>query len=299
MGRTIFGIDKNMIGNFKELFEYFKKSKIAMWISTPSLVEMCMVDKNFNKSLLPDLEKLFVAGEVLTNNLVNSVFERFGDIELINGYGPTEATVLVTAIGMDKNQAKELEPIPLGYPMDNCLIKIVDDTGAEVPEGEKGEIILVGDSVSIGYHNNPEMSEKSFFRVQVADGEKRAYRTGDVGYIKNGLVYYCGRKDFQIQLDGFRIELEDVENNLRKINFVSNAVVLPVKKEGKVTHLCAFVTLNQRIEEKDSKIVLRIKDELKKLIPPYMVPRLVKIKNLFPTNPNGKINRELLLEEIR
>lgn len=299
LGRTIFGIDREMILNFKELFRYLKESKIGMWISTPSFVEMCLVDQNFNKSLLPDLEKFFVAGEVLTFSLVKRIFERFGDIKIINGYGPTEATVLFTAIEMDQEQVNTFESIPLGYPMENGSIIIVNDRGEEVPEGEKGEIILIGDSVSPGYLNNPELTEKVFFTIKTDNKERRAYKTGDLGYIKNGLVYYCGRKDFQIKLNGYRIELEDIENNLRKIEFVKNAVVLPVKREDKVIHLCAFITLNKRTEEKDTKIVLKIKNELRKLLPPYMIPKHIIIKEYFPTNTSGKIDRELLLKEIR
>ncbi|MBO0552012.1 hypothetical protein EXQ31_03225 [Clostridium botulinum] len=101
-----------------------------------------------------------------------------------------------------------------------------------------------------------------------------------------------------MKLNGFRIELEDIEKNLLKIDFVENAVVLPVKKERKIVYLAAFVKLNKQFELKNFQIAMKIKDELNKLIPNYMVPRKIKIKENFQLNVNGKIDRKLLLEEL-
>ena len=128
--------------------------------------------------------------------------------------------------------------------------------------------------------------------------QKRCYRTGDEGYLKDEMLYYCGRRDFQIKLNGFRIELEDIENNLRNIDIIKNAVVLPVLKNEKMQYLAAMVVLNKVLEEKEFKIGVRIKNELKKFLPEYMIPRKITIKEELPMTVNGKINRKALMEEV-
>ncbi|WP_084756913.1 hypothetical protein [Clostridium sp. DMHC 10] len=135
--------------------------------------------------------------------------------------------------------------------------------------------------------------------TQSEAGIKHGYKTGDLAYKKDCVFYYCGRKDFQIKLNGFRIELEDVENNLRKLDYISNAIVLPVKHEDKVTYIAAFVTLNKHINEKEFKVAMKIKNDVGKLLPSYMIPRKIKILNKFPINTNGKIDRKSLQEDLK
>ncbi|APF27540.1 D-alanine--poly(phosphoribitol) ligase subunit 1 [Clostridium sporogenes] len=298
-GKTLYVIDKHMINNFQELFHNLSKSKISLWISTPSFLEMCIVDNKFNKELLPYLKKIVVAGEVLTKNLANKIFENFPKVKLINGYGPTETTVLVTSTEITKELIDKNESIPIGHCGKNIILNIKDENGENIREDcKKGELYVAGESVSTGYYNNDENTKGSFYNDYIDGNLVRVYKTGDLVYKKNGLLYYCGRKDFQIKLNGFRIELEDIEKNLLKIDFVENAVVLPVKKERKIVYLAAFVKLNKQFELKNFQIAMKIKDELNKLIPNYMVPRKIKIKENFQLNVNGKIDRKLLLEEL-
>ncbi|KOR26076.1 D-alanine--poly(phosphoribitol) ligase subunit DltA [Clostridium sp. FAM 1755] len=298
-GKTLYVIDKHMINNFQELFEGFSKSKISLWISTPSFLEMCIVDDKFNKELLPCLEKIVVAGEVLTKNLANKIFQNFPEVKLINGYGPTETTVLVTSTEITKDFIDKEESLPIGYCGKNIILNIKDENGENIKEDcKKGELHVAGESVSTGYHNNDENTKKSFYIDHINGNPVRVYKTGDLVYKKNGLLYYCGRKDFQVKLNGFRIELQDIEKNLLKIDFVENAVVLPVKKEEKIVYLAAFVKLNKKFQLKNFQIAMKIKNELNKLIPNYMIPRKIKIKEKFQLNVNGKIDRKVLLEDL-
>lgn len=297
--KTLYVIDKEMTTNFKDLFKNLGISKIAMWISTPSFAEMCVIDNSFNKNLLPKLEKMFFAGEILSKKLVSTLYEKFGDISIINGYGPTEATVLITAAEISKDMIYAEDSIPIGYGMTNSKVMLVDDTGKEIKDNKKGEIYVVGDNVSIGYYNNEEMNKKHFFTVKTETGLKQGYKTGDLAYKKDNLFYYCGRKDFQIKLNGYRIELEDIENNLRKLDYISNAVALPVKIEEKISYIAAFVTLSKEFNEKEFKIVMKIKNDLNKSLPLYMVPRKIKILDKFPMNSNCKIDRKLLQEDLK
>jgi D-alanine--poly(phosphoribitol) ligase subunit 1 len=297
-GSTLFSIDKQMVINLKSLFEYLKKSNISVWVSTPSFAEMCLADKSFNKELLPNLKLFLFCGETLSNKCAKNLHERFQDSKVINTYGPTEATVAVTSVEICSDICDTQDPLPVGVVKDDCKILILDEQGTHAPEGVKGEIVIAGDSVSIGYYKNQPSTIKAFSKLQLNGKEVRSYRTGDEGYLKDGMLYYAGRIDFQVKLNGFRIELEDIENNLRKINFIDNAVVVPVVKKTKIEYLTAFVTMNKVIEEKDFKIALIIKNELKKFLPEYMIPRKIVIKESLPMTSNGKINRKSLMEDI-
>lgn len=298
-GSTLFSIDKTMIANLKELFSAFPNSNISTWVSTPSFAEMCLADSNFKTELLPKLKLFLFCGETLPNSCVEKLHERFNGSKVINTYGPTEATVAVTSVVVDEEVTKNISPLPVGVIKEDCRLIIVDTEGKEVPEGEKGEIVIAGDSVSIGYYNNQEMTDKVFSKITIDGVQHRAYRTGDEGYVKDNMLYYCGRIDFQVKLNGFRIELEDIENNFRKVDIVKNAVVIPVLKEGKIQYLAGVVTLSKQIEEKEFKIAMMIKNELKKFLPEYMVPRKIVIKDSLPMTPNGKVNRKSLMEEMQ
>lgn len=315
-GSILYSIDKEMISSLKQLFDYFKVSNIDIWVSTPSFAEMCLADSSFNAELLPNLKLMFFCGETLANNCVNKLLSRFDNIKIINLYGPTEATVAVTGVEVDRNLCENKSPLPVGYVKEDCKIFIVRENNGELtknatylefgdkkyislPEGERGEIVISGKSVSTGYLNDEEITKKVFFTSKEEGNEERYYRTGDEGYIEDDLLYYSGRIDFQVKLNGFRIELEDIESNLLEIDFIENAIVLPVFKDEKPYYLAAVVTLNKKFEEKDFAIGLKIKESLRKILPEYMVPRKIIIKEILPMTPNGKINRKLLSEGLR
>jgi D-alanine--poly(phosphoribitol) ligase subunit 1 len=298
-GKTLNSLSKKTLENFKLLFNNLNESNIKYWVSTPALAEMCIRDVNFNSNLMPNLRTFFFAGEVLSKKLVKELMERFKGVRIINGYGPTEGTVLLSAIDVTEGMLEDERSIPIGYPLEGGILKIVDDKNNEVKDGEKGELLALSKSISKGYFNNEEMTSKVFF-TEVINGQTiRGYKTGDMAYYDNGILYYCGRKDFQIKLNGFRIEIEDIENNLRKVSNINNCVVLPVYKDEKISHLASFVTLKEANGLSSLKNSILIKDELKKYIPSYMVPRNIKVIKEFPININGKIDRKKLMEEIK
>ncbi|MBQ8338097.1 MAG: AMP-binding protein, partial [Oscillospiraceae bacterium] len=149
-----------------------------------------------------------------------------------------------------------------------------------------------------GYYGRPDLTEKVFFETESRGQKKRGYRTGDAAYEQNGLYYFCGRMDFQIKLNGYRIELEDIENNLVKIENVSRAVVIPVMKEEKVDYLAAFILSTKAVEGPKLREITRIKSELTKLVPAYMVPRKIVLCDSLPTNTNGKVDRKVLAAQL-
>jgi len=298
-GKILFSLSYKTLENTKDTFEELKKSDMQLWISTPAFATLCVQNDTFTHELMPNLKTMYFIGEVLPPMLVNELKLRFPDIRIINSYGPTEATVAVTGIDITDEILYENKELPIGKVMEGAYIKIVDESGMSLRDGEKGEIVIIGRSVSKGYYKNDDITNKVFFYKDM-DGEiLRGYKSGDIGYFKDDILYFSGRKDFQIKLNGFRIELEDIENNIRKIDNIKNAVVLPCYKEDKIAHLVAFVTLKTNNELSPLKNTLLIKSELKKYIPKYMIPRNIKVISEFPLNANGKIDRKRLMEEIK
>ncbi|NKF08490.1 D-alanine--poly(phosphoribitol) ligase subunit DltA [Clostridium gasigenes] len=298
-GKKLFSLSKKTLENMRETFDELKKSDMRLWISTPAFASLCMQDDSFRKELMPNLETMYFIGEVLPPKTVALLRERFPNVRIINSYGPTEATVAITAIDITDEILEGNKELPIGYPMDGSIIIVVDDNGKEVQDEEKGEIVILGKSVSKGYYLNDEMTKKVFFDREIEGVMYRGYKSGDMGYYKENILYFCGRKDFQIKLNGFRIELEDIENNLRKVTNIKNTVVLPVNKEGKISHLVAFVILEKENTLSNLKNTLIIKEELKKYLPTYMIPRNMKIMKEFPVNSNDKVDRKKLMEEIK
>ena len=310
-GATLYSLSKDVVADFKVLFDHMRKSDMEVWVSTPSFVGMCLVDKDFNQEMLPKLRKMLYIGEVLPVEVARKLRERFPKVDIINGYGPTEATVGISHVIINDDHIGSGKSLPVGLPMENCKIKIVDEEGREVEEGQKGEIVIIGPSVSKGYFKNEEKTKEVFYLESTDPGLEsgspkdlahlrfRAYKTGDLGFIdETGNIRYAGRKDFQIKLNGYRIEIEDIENNLRKVENIRNAVVLPVYKNEKIAYLKAIVELEVENDLGNLKNGIRIKKDLAKLVPEYMVPRNVTIIDKLPMNTNGKIDRKKLAQEL-
>jgi D-alanine--poly(phosphoribitol) ligase subunit 1 len=291
-GFTLYTIDKQMVENLGELFEFFEKSRLSYWVSTPSFAEMCIQSDRFRGDLMPELEKFLFCGEVLTHKLVDGLMARFAGAEIINTYGPTEATVLCTAVSVTKEMAADGLQIPIGYPLGEVTLRVADEAGEERPSREQGELLIISDNVGPGYYKRPDLTEKAFFTDEATG--KRGYRTGDSCFEKDGLYYYCGRLDNQIKVNGFRVEIEDIENNMTRAENVSRAAVIPVDDGEKVQYLHAFVLLQRSDGLTQLKRATKIKNELKEFLPSYMIPRKIQAVESFPLNTNGKVDKKEL-----
>lgn len=183
--------------------------------------------------------------------------------------------------------------LPIGRILDGgiCWLEDSEHRPMEMESG-KGELVVCSDSISKGYFKNPEITEKHFYNSESG----WAYRTGDMVYAIGKNIYYCGRIDFQIKLNGYRIELDDISANLNKVPLVVNNVVLPVYRDGRVAYIAAFVVLGQESEESTVKMGIKIRKALSERIPSYMVPKKVIVLPEFPLNTNGKIDRKKLTE---
>lgn len=302
-GGTVWCVDRAMAENPRELFLHLPRGGVEVWVSTPSFAEMCLLEKRFDAMNLPTLETFLFCGEVLANDTAKKLKSRFPAAKIYNSYGPTEATVAVTSLEVNEEALSLYPTLPVGYCKADTKIFIVDEDGFLLPDGEKGEIIIAGPSVSPGYWQNPIMTERAFIAEPVYTAA-RAYRTGDLGYLQDGLLFYCGRKDFQIKLHGYRIELEDIENNLRALSAVENAVVVPMMKDGRCQYLVACIVpspslakvLAGKTREAEFTAAVDLKKKLSQSVPEYMIPRRVVFLDTLPMTVNGKADRKKLEE---
>jgi D-alanine--poly(phosphoribitol) ligase subunit 1 len=168
---------------------------------------------------------------------------------------------------------------------------VADGSLDPLPDGARGEIIIAGDNVSPGYLQRPDLTAQRFLEIN----GQRAYRTGDIGHVQDGLLFFDGRRDHQVKLHGHRVELGDVEANLCTLDGVRAAVVLPVVRHGEVDSLAAFVIVQGAGAEFDARwLRARLGDR----VPPYMLPRVVRFVDRFPMTANGKIDRRKLAESL-
>jgi len=293
-GGTLFSISRDLIENPKRLYRALASSGVTTWVSTPSFAQMCLVEDKFAEAMLPRVQRFLFCGETLPPQTAAQLLARFPQAQVWNMYGPTEATVATTSIHVDAAILEKYSPLPVGRVMPGTKIFIVDENGAELPANERGEIIVTGPNVSPGYAGRSDLTARAFFEYRGL----RAYKTGDLGCFRDDLLFFEGRIDKQIKLSGYRIELGDVEANLRALPTVRDAVVVPVIKSGAAQSLTAFVTLLARNETSDFKLAHNLRSQLSERLPVYMLPRKFIFLDTFPMTANGKVDRAALARSL-
>ena len=271
--------------DYPALFSRLEKSGAKMMVLTPSFASLLLADQSFCAKRFPGLDVLFFCGETLLPKTARALLDRFPGLRIINAYGPTECTVAVTAAEIGEKEASQ-SILPVGIANPGVEVYI-ENGGKLAKEGEEGEIILCGDSVAAGYIG--QKSHASPFGIK---NGKRYYRTGDLGWIQNGVLYCKGRLDSQVKLRGYRVELQDVEQNLSTLPGVEEAVVVSCEnREGQTTRLVAFVQLYEGAKPTKQ----RLQALLAQRLPVYMCP-IIRLVKAFPLNENGKCDRKRLKE---
>ena len=289
-GGTLACVTKDELSNLKLLYQTLANSGVTTWVSTPSFAQMCLVEKGFRLEMLPGVRRFLFCGETLAPETAAQLLERFPSAQVWNTYGPTEATVATTSVRVDSAILERYSPLPVGYQMPGTRVLPVDEEGRPVADSERGELLIAGPNVSPGYLNRPELTAKVF---TLFEGQP-AYRTGDWGRCRDGLIFFEGRIDGQIKLHGYRIELGDLEANLRALSDIADAVVLPVEKAGKVDALAAFIVPSAPLTGSTFEASARLKTLLAERVPAYMVPRKFLFLEAFPMTANGKADRRAL-----
>ena len=293
-GGTLFSISRDLIENPKKLYSALANSGVTTWVSTPSFAQMCLVEDNFAEAMLPRVRRFLFCGETLAPQTAAQLLAHFPQAQVWNMYGPTEATVATTSIQIDAAILKKYSSLPVGRVMPGTKIFIVDENGDEVSANERGEIIIAGPNVSPGYIGRRDLTARVFFEYRGS----HAYKTGDLGRFRDSLLFFEGRIDEQIKLSGYRIEVGDVEANLRALPTVRDAVVVPVIKSGAAQSLTAFVALLARNETSDFKLAHNLRSQLGERLPVYMLPRKFVFLDTFPMTANGKVDRTALARSL-
>jgi D-alanine--poly(phosphoribitol) ligase subunit 1 len=293
-GGTLFSISRDLVANPKMLYRAIANSGVTTWVSTPSFAQMCLVEQTFDEAMLPTVRRFLFCGETLAPQTAARLLKRFPRAQVWNTYGPTEATVATTSVRIDHTILEKYSPLPVGRPMPGTEVFVSDENREILPENKRGEIIIAGPNVSPGYLARPDLTANAFFQ----HGNQRAYRTGDLGRLRDNLLFFEGRIDQQIKLSGYRIELGDVEANLRALALVRDAVVIPVIKDAEAKSLAAFVVLSARNEPSDFELAHMIRKQLGERLPAYMLPRKFVFLDAFPMTANGKADRARLAESL-
>ncbi|MDK1672847.1 non-ribosomal peptide synthetase [Staphylococcus saprophyticus] len=269
----------------KNLLNQVINNNITHMALSPAVLSM-LLNVNDSKTLSKvdsTLKYLMIAGEEFKPDLANKVKKMLPNVKVDNLYGPTENTVYSTRYRLEEVTYKDY--VPIGKTLDNVEGYILDENHNECEIGEVGKLFLAGDSTSKGYYNNVLKTNESFVQIK----GKLLYSTGDLcKYDENNNIVFIGRVDSQIQINGIRVELEEIENTMiTSIDEIQDCKVLYDNNFLK----CFFIT-NKEIEEKDLKM------KTKNILPSYMVPHYyLKVKE-FPLNVNRKIDTKQLLKSF-
>lgn len=292
-GGSLTPMRKEVINDFKQLFQLLPTLSIEVWVSTPSFMEICLMEPTFDEAHVSSLKIFLFCGEELPHATAEKLLERFPSARIFNTYGPTEATVAISGIEVTKEVLASFSRIPIGYVKEDTTVVIMEEEN-ELEVGEVGEIVIVGPSVSKGYLHNPEKTAQAFFTYQ----GQPAYRTGDAGKQVDDLLIYDGRIDFQVKLHGYRIELEDIDHHLVGVSYVKQAAVVPKYQNHKVQQLIAFIVSQPHSFEKEFQLTKAIKAELNESVMDYMIPQKFIYVEQLPLTANGKIDRKGLMNEV-
>ena len=241
---------------------------------------------------LQGVRQLLAGGDILSKPVVQRAAERLKGCQVINAYGPTEATTFASFYPISL-PLPEINSVPIGKPISNTSLYVIDSDGQPVPFGETGELAIGGDGLARGYLNSPELTDEKFITVNF-EGEPnlRLYRTGDqVRFLPDGNLEFFGRIDRQVKLRGFRVELPAIEATLEKHTAVYEAAVLARGQVGQ-KRLEAYI-----VPKPGSVLTTKALQEfLRDQLPGYMIPPDFFYLSEMPLSPNGKVNYAALPE---
>lgn len=272
--------------SLKELGDALKRYQVTTLWLTAGLFHL-MVDNQFDD--LRGLKQLLAGGDVLSVTHVRKVVSELPQCRLINGYGPTENTTFTCCFPITE-PASVNGTVPIGKPIANTYVYVLDRYMNPVPLGVPGELYIGGDGLARDYLNRPELTKERFVRDPFAQANARLYRSGDlVRYRDDGRIEFLGRLDNQVKVRGFRIELGEIEATLAHHSSVRDAVVV-ARKDQSDKHLVAYLTARpgQAINVEDLRAFVE------RQLPGYMVPSSFVALEEFPLSPSGKVDRAAL-----
>jgi amino acid adenylation domain-containing protein len=273
----------------RELGEVLKKHRVSTLWLTAALFNT-VIDEE--PQALSEVKQLLIGGEALSVPHVKKGLAQLPRTEIINGYGPTESTTFACCYSIPRQLDDKLSSIPIGRPIANTQVYILDPYLNPVPIGVPGELHIGGDGLARGYLNRPELTAEKFIPNPFsADPASRLYKTGDrARYLPDGNIEFLGRFDHQVKIRGFRIELGEIEAVLGRHPAVREAVVAVREDDPGAKRLVGYVVARSPGQPAASEL----RDYLKDKLPEYMIPAAFVFLDALPLTPNGKLDRKAL-----
>jgi amino acid adenylation domain-containing protein len=263
--------------------------------AVPSMIQ-ALLDMAGTTAELPRLRWLIACGEAFPPALCRRWMERFPHVQVLNAYGPAECSDDVSYYTVPENPGPTETVVPVGRPVHNTRLYLLDRRLDPVPIGVPGEICVAGIQVGRGYLHRPELTAEKFVPDPFGEGGGRLYRTGDLGrYRPDGSIEFLGRIDHQVKIRGFRIEPGEIETQLLRHPAVDQAVVV-AREDGGLggKRLVAYVVRAGSQGDSDAALADGLRTYLSSRLPNYMVPSAFVRLDVLPLSSNGKIDRKAL-----
>lgn len=287
-GIKVVVFDRPNVVNIHEFISKLDYHKITRIVLVPSLLREILMNEDLCTKKLTHLKEWTSSGEVLNAFLVEKFYNIFPNSRLLNIYGSTEVTADATYYDTSIDKKNKRTKIPIGKPIYNTKVFIIDGSNNLLPVGAIGEICISGLGVTDGYFRNNFLNESKFFVSSFLDGEL-LYKTGDFGkWLLDGNIDYIGRKDNQVKIMGNRIDLVEVKTHLIKLPNIEDAIIISNEGENGNNVLIAFLLGSEKLN------VDQLRADLSKRIKNYMLPSIFIQLEKFPLTPNGKVDEKLL-----
>ena len=274
------------------LVEIINQTEISTLHFVPSMLQLFVEAEGIEHCR--SIKNVICSGEALPMALVNRFFARLPSVALHNLYGPTEAAIDVSFLPCRLQDARRewLQHTPIGRPVANTQLYILDSQLQPVPIGVAGELHIGGVQVGRGYHNRPTLTKEKFIANPFGVG--RLYKTGDLSrFLPDGNIEFLGRLDHQVKIRGFRIELGEIETALLDNPAVQEAVVVVRDEQSGHPRLFAYVVFQDQAADVQTSIIT-LRDQLQETLPAYMIPAGFVALDTLPLSPNGKVDRKAL-----
>ncbi|SDM64876.1 non-ribosomal peptide synthetase [Allokutzneria albata] len=284
-GQTLI-VEQEVVLDAGRFVDKIAEGRVSVLQVVPSYLDAVLSAWERHPRVLPDLRFVSVTGEALKKELVQRWFAAMPHVPLVNAYGLTETSDDTNHEVMER--VPDSDRVPLGRPIANVRVYVVDEYLAPVPLGAPGEIVFSGICVGRGYVNDPERTRRAFLTDPHREGE-RLYRSGDHGrWRPDGKLEFLGRRDTQIKISGFRVEIGEIENTLVRVPGVRDAAVVAAERADRAKHLVAFYAGRQPLEAG------LLRERLARSLPTYMIPSAFHWRENLPLTPNSKIDRTAL-----
>lgn len=288
VGATIFLIEDGLYDP-SLIVDEIHKNKIT-WINSTPGAFYPLIESDYNLEKLKSLRHVFVGGEPLFAKRVFPIHLSNPKLTIVNTYGPTECADVCSFYTLtEKDFNSQYVYVPIGKPIKNMNLYVLDDNMSKLKEGEVGELYIEGVGVGLGYVNNQEITKQMFLSNPFDKGNNSSlYKTGDiVRILPDSNLEFIERKDFQVKIRGYRVELEEIINSLRNISGVKDALVIAYENQDQEKFLVGYA-VGKNLKETDLKKILQEK------LPSYMVPSAIIVMDAFPLTANGKVDRKKL-----